>query len=180
MLGVCRARNMARSATTRRTITQVSDILAQMGGLESMARELGVDKSQAAAGAAALLPAIMGGFKKQASSQPTGLEGLVSMLGGLGGGGLLDEVLAPTPTNVGRGNDGLGRFSAQAHISRRAHGALGAATRGSIVFPPAASRCCTILRMVAQSPPSHTRHPPSASPPPYHLPPAVGRLHARS
>ena len=46
---------MARSATTRRTITQVSDILAQMGGLESMARELGIDKSQAAAGAAALL-----------------------------------------------------------------------------------------------------------------------------
>lgn len=97
---------------------QVSDILAQMGGLESMARELGVDKSQAAAGAAALLPAIMGGFKKQARSQPTGLEGLVSMLGGLGGGGLLDEVLAPRPTNVGRGNDVLGEIFGSKDVSR--------------------------------------------------------------
>ena len=53
---------------------QLTDILAQMGGLQAMARELGVSESQAASGAEALLPAILGGFKKQAQAQPSGLE----------------------------------------------------------------------------------------------------------
>ena len=35
---------------------QITDILAQMGGLQSMARELGVSEAQAASGAAALAP----------------------------------------------------------------------------------------------------------------------------
>ena len=72
---------------------EITDILAQMGGLQSMARELGVSEAQAASGAEALLPAILGGFKKQAQAQPTGLEGLGGLLGQLGGGGLLDDVL---------------------------------------------------------------------------------------
>jgi len=55
---------------------QITDILAQTGGLESMARELGVSENQAASGAEALIPAILGGFKKQAHSQPSGVEGL--------------------------------------------------------------------------------------------------------
>lgn len=95
---------------------QLTDILAQMGGLQSVARELGVSESQATAGAAALLPAILGGFKKQA--QPTGLEGLAGMLGGLGGGSLLDDVLGPQPTNVARGNDVLGQIFGSRDVSR--------------------------------------------------------------
>jgi hypothetical protein len=83
-------------------------MLSQMGGLQQMARELGVDESQAASGAAALLPAILGGFKKQA--QPAGLDGLTGMLGKLGGGGLLDNVLSSKPTDVGRGNEVLGQI----------------------------------------------------------------------
>ena len=43
---------------------QITDILAQMGGIQSMARELGVSDAQAASGAAALGPAILGGLKK--------------------------------------------------------------------------------------------------------------------
>jgi hypothetical protein len=97
---------------------QITDLLQQMGGIQSMARELGVDESQAMAGAAALVPAILGGFKKQAQAQPTGLEGLAGMLGGLGGGGLLDDVLAPQPTNVGRGNDVLGQIFGSRDVSR--------------------------------------------------------------
>jgi hypothetical protein len=54
---------------------QIVDILAQTGGLQSMARELGVSETQAASGAAALVPAILGGFKKQAQSQREGLKG---------------------------------------------------------------------------------------------------------
>ncbi len=97
---------------------QITDILAQAGGLRSMAKELGVSESQATSGAEALLPAILGGFKKQAQSQPAGLEGLGSLLGQLGGGSLLDDVLSPQPTNVGRGNDVLGQIFGSKDVSR--------------------------------------------------------------
>ncbi len=97
---------------------QITDILAQMGGLQSMARELGVSESDVARGAAALAPAILGGFRKQVQSQPTGLEGLGGLLGKLGGGGLFDEVLAPAPTNVSRGNDVLGQIFGSKDVSR--------------------------------------------------------------
>jgi hypothetical protein len=97
---------------------QFTDMFAQMGGLQSIARELGVSDAQAASGAAALLPAILGGFKKQAQSQPAGLEGLGGLLGQLGGGGLLDDVLAPQPTDVRRGNDVLGQIFGSQDVSR--------------------------------------------------------------
>jgi hypothetical protein len=97
---------------------QITDMLAQMGGLQAMARELGVSDAQAASGAQALLPAILGGFKKQAQSQPAGLEGLGGLLGQLGGGGLLDDVLAPQPTDVSRGNDVLGQIFGSQDVSR--------------------------------------------------------------
>ena len=96
----------------------ISDILAQTGGLDSMARELGISQSQAASGAAALVPAILGGFKKQAQSQPTGLDGLGGLLSQLGGGGLLDDVVSPQPTNVNRGNDVLGQIFGSRDVSR--------------------------------------------------------------
>ena len=97
---------------------QMTDILAQMGGLQSMARELGIDESQAASGVAALAPAILGGFKKQAQSQPSGLDGLGGLLGKLGGGELLDQVLAPKPTDVSGGNDVLGQIFGSKDVSR--------------------------------------------------------------
>jgi hypothetical protein len=97
---------------------QMMDVLAQMGGLQSMARDLGVSESQAAAGAEALLPAILGGFKKQAQAQPSGLEGLGGLLGQLGGGGLLDNVLGAEPTQVNRGDDVLGQIFGSRDVSR--------------------------------------------------------------
>jgi len=97
---------------------QITDVLAQMGGLGSMARELGVSEAQAAKGAEALIPAILGGFKKQAQAQPSGLEGLGSLLGQLGGGGLLDNVLSPQATEVSRGNDVLGQIFGSKDVSR--------------------------------------------------------------
>ena len=51
---------------------QITDILAQMGGLKSMANELGISEGEARTGAAALIPAILGGLKKQAQSHPEG------------------------------------------------------------------------------------------------------------
>jgi hypothetical protein len=97
---------------------QITDVLAQMGGLQSIARELGVSEAQAASGADALLPAILGGFKKQAQAQPAGLDGLGGLLGQLGGGGLLDNVLSPQPTDVSRGNDVLGQIFGSRDVSR--------------------------------------------------------------
>ncbi len=101
---------------------QINDILAQMGGLQSVASELGISESQARSGAAALLPAILGGFKKQAQAQPSGLDGLGGLLGQLGGSGLLDDVLGAQPTNVSRGNDVLGQIFGSKDVSREVAG----------------------------------------------------------
>lgn len=97
---------------------QITDILAQAGGLQSIARELGVSENQAASGTEALIPAILGGFKKQAQSQPSGLEGLGDLLGQLGGGNLMDDVLSPQPTDVDRGDDVLGQIFGSKDVSR--------------------------------------------------------------
>lgn len=97
---------------------QITDILAQMGGLKSIAGELGLSETQAASGAAALVPAILGGFKKQAQAHPTGLEGLGGLLGQLGGGGLLDNVLGQHPTDVSLGNNVLGQIFGSKEVSR--------------------------------------------------------------
>ena len=97
---------------------QVTDILRQTGGLGSIARELGISETQAASGAAALSPAILGGFKKQVQGQPGGLEGLGGILSQLGGGGLLDDVLASKPTDLTRGNEVLGQIFGSKDVSR--------------------------------------------------------------
>jgi hypothetical protein len=96
----------------------VNQLLAQMGGISSLSKELGLSEEQAASGAAALLPAIMGGFRKEAEAQPSGLAGLGPLLGALGGGGLLDDVLAPRPTDVSKGNSVLGRIFGSKDVSR--------------------------------------------------------------
>ena len=96
----------------------MTELLRQVGGVQSVARDLGINEAQASAGLEALLPAVLGGFKKQTRAQPAGLDGLAGMLGGLGGGGLLDEVLAPRPTDVNRGNDVLGQIFGTREVSR--------------------------------------------------------------
>jgi hypothetical protein len=97
---------------------QITDILQQTGGLQSIARELGISESQAASGAAALAPAILGGFKKQAQAQPAGVEGLGGLLAQLGGGNLLDDVVSSKPTDVSRGDQVLGQIFGSKDVSR--------------------------------------------------------------
>jgi len=106
---------------------QIADLLAQMGGLNQVSRELGVSPQQAETGAAALLPAILGGFMKQAQAQPTGSPGLGGLLGQLGGESLLDNVLSPEPTDVNLGNNVLGQVFGSKDVSRAVAGS--AATR---------------------------------------------------
>lgn len=100
----------------------ISDILQQSGAIGSIAQQLGVNEQVAQAGAAALLPAIVGGFKKTAQAQPSGLEGLGGILGQLGGVGLLDSVLSPEPTPVEKGNDVLGQIFGSKDVSRQVAG----------------------------------------------------------
>ncbi len=95
----------------------LTDILAQAGGIESMASQLGVPPAVAKQGAEALLPAILGGFKTQAQGAG-GVEGLGGLLGQLGGGGLLDAVLGSQATPVQAGNDVLGQIFGSKDVSR--------------------------------------------------------------
>jgi len=96
----------------------ITDILAQAGGLQSMARELGVSETEAKSGAEALIPAILGGFSKQADGHPAGIEGLGGLLRQLGGGSLLDNVLSPHPTDVSQGDNVLGEIFGSKDVSR--------------------------------------------------------------
>ncbi|MEW4466576.1 DUF937 domain-containing protein [Parasphingorhabdus sp. JC815] len=88
------------------------------GGIDAMARELGVSKGVASAGTSALLPSILGGFKKTAQAQPGGLDGLGGLLDQLGGGELLDNVLGSQPTPVGQGNEVLDQIFGSKEVSR--------------------------------------------------------------
>jgi hypothetical protein len=95
---------------------QLSDILNQTGGLQSIARELGIGEDDAARAASAMAPAVLGGFRKQAELQPEG--GLGGLLNQFGGGSLLDAVLSPSPTDPGPGNNVLGQIFGSKDVSR--------------------------------------------------------------
>lgn len=97
---------------------QITETLAQMGGLRSIAQQLGVTETQVASGADALIPAILGGFKKQTQTQPAGAEGLAGLLGQLGGASLLDNALAGKPGQLDSGNQVLGQIFGSKDVSR--------------------------------------------------------------
>jgi hypothetical protein len=96
----------------------IGSILQQSGAIGAIAQQLGVNEQVAQMGAEALLPSILGGFKKTAQAQPSGIEGLGGLLGQLGGGGLFDNVVAPEPTNVDAGNGVLGQIFGTKEVSR--------------------------------------------------------------
>ena len=126
----------------------MEQILQQTGTVEALSRELGVDRATAEAGAAALLPAILSGFKNpvaaEAGQAPSafsglgGLGGLLSTIGGLGGGGLLDNVTSSEPTQIDKGNEILGQVFGSKEGSRAV--AASAHGGGRRRDPPAAKR----------------------------------------
>ena len=96
-------------------------ILQQSGGIAAIANQLGVSPQIAEAGAAALLPAITGGFSKQADASgggEGGLGSLIGMLGGLGGSSLATNVLGPEATDIDKGNSVLGQIFGSKDVSR--------------------------------------------------------------
>lgn len=122
---------------------QVTDILAQTGGVGSIARELGVSEAEVSRGAEALGPALLGGFTKQAQSG--GGAGLGGLLSQLGGGALLDSVLSPGPTDVAKGDGVLGQVFGSREVSRTV--AQSASTKSGL-DPALLKRMLPILAMV--------------------------------
>jgi hypothetical protein len=99
----------------------VIDMLQRSGGIEAISKQLGIPPAMASAGADALVPAILGGFGKQArapGSSDSGLGSLIGMLGSLGGGGLAANVLGPEETDINKGNDVLGQIFGSKDVSR--------------------------------------------------------------
>jgi hypothetical protein len=121
-------RKSRKCKNKRRSIMDIANILKQTGAIDKVAQQLGVDEKTAQAGAAALLPAILGGFKKTTQAQPGGLGALGGLLGQLGGGGLFDAVVSPEPTPVGKGNDVLGEIFGSKDVSRTVAGNASAQT----------------------------------------------------
>lgn len=103
----------------------VMDMLRRSGGVDAIAKQLGIPPATAAAGAEALVPAIVGGFRKQGEAVgggDAGLGSLIGMLGALGGGGLAANVLGPEPTETARGNEVLGEIFGSKDVSRTVAG----------------------------------------------------------
>ena len=99
----------------------VLEMLRRSGGINAVANQLGIPPATALAGTEALVPAIIGGFRKSTEASgggETGLGALVTMLGGLGGGALAANVLGPDETDVGKGNDVLGQIFGSKDVSR--------------------------------------------------------------
>lgn len=118
--------------------------LAQAGGVEAISRELGVDQATAQSGMSALLPAVADGMRGQAAG-PQGFGGLGSILGQLGGGGLLSNVLGAEPTNVDQGNQVLGQIFGNKDTSR---GVAADAAQRSGVSPDLLKKMLPIVAMM--------------------------------
>jgi hypothetical protein len=97
---------------------QLIDMLKNSGAVHSMAQQIGIDDDQATAGAAALMPALLGGLEKQTRANSEGLSGVASMLGGLGGGNMLDQVLGSGTPDLNAGNGVLGQLFGSKDVSR--------------------------------------------------------------
>jgi hypothetical protein len=124
---------------------QLMDLINSAGGLSAIAQQVGVSEGEAKSGAAALLPALMGGFKKQATGGG-GMDGLTSLLSRAGGTGLLDNVVSERPTDVNAGNQLLGNLFGSKDVSR---GVAHQAAQSSGLDPSVLKRMLPILAMVA-------------------------------
>jgi hypothetical protein len=95
---------------------QIMELIQASGGIGAIAQQVGLSESQARAGTAALLPAILGGLQKQASAG--GIEGLSAMLSNAGGATLLENLVSSAPTDTSLGHNLLGQLFGSKDVSR--------------------------------------------------------------
>ncbi len=77
--------------------------LRRSGGIDALARHLGVAPPAVDDVAQALLPIILGGFRLRFDEPVDGLGGLREILGEFGGGAMAVELLSPAPADAPRG-----------------------------------------------------------------------------
>lgn len=136
----------------------INQMLQQTGAVDAISREIGVDRATAQAGATALLPSILSGFKNPVAASDAepaasafpglggGLGGLLGTIGGLGGAGLLENVTSNEPTQVDKGNQILGQLFGSKDGSRAI---AASASAQSGVEPSLLKKMLPILAMVA-------------------------------
>jgi hypothetical protein len=86
--------------------------LRRSGGINALSRQIGVSPAEVAAGAEALLPALLGGLRLLADrlgGGDAGVKALVDELVVLGGGQLAADVMGPGPLRTEPGNAILDR-----------------------------------------------------------------------
>lgn len=124
------------------------EMLRRSGGIDAVSRDLGISPVVAAAGTEALLPAVLGGFRKHAEGAGGGTAGLgamIAMLAGLGGGSLAVSVLGPDATEVDKGNDVLGQIFGSKDTSRTVAADAGSKTG---IDPAVLKKMLPILAML--------------------------------
>jgi hypothetical protein len=90
------------------------------GAIEALSSQLGIPADQARKGAEALLPSLIGGFGDAAGGHAApAASDLESHLLGLGGESLADNVVGPQPTDIGLGNQILGKIFGSKDTSRQ-------------------------------------------------------------
>lgn len=123
----------------------VGEMLPQ-GALAALAKQLGIAPEQAERGAEALLPSIVGGMGDAAGGHAVpGATDLETLLTGLGGGGLADNVIGPEVTDVDKGNTILGQIFGSKDVSREV---AGHASESSGLDPALLKRMLPILAML--------------------------------
>ncbi len=135
----------------------IEQMLRDTGAAEAISRDLGVDPATARSGAVALMPSILSGLSNPVvasglqgaggdQSNSGGLGGLLSTIGSLGGGRLLDNVTSQEPTEMAKGNQILGQLFGSKDGSRAI--AASAATQSG-VEPSLLKKMLPILAMIA-------------------------------
>ena len=105
--------------------------LRRSGGIDALARQTGMTPPDAARGVEALLPALIGGFRRTVEIAGGGMPGiarLVAMIDARGGGEMAASVLHPDPLDSTSGEALLGGVLGRKEISRAIAARAGEAT----------------------------------------------------
>lgn len=126
----------------------LTDIIRSQGGIEAIAKQLGISPADAERGAGALLPAILEGMGQKAAPERAdagGGGGLADILTQLGGGALATNVVAPEPTEIDKGNSILGQIFGSKDVSRQV---AGNAAQTTGIDPSTLKKMLPILAML--------------------------------